>query len=79
MAEVTLDDRERAVLEALAKEDDDAALAAYYAPIIEAAGGDLDVAQATLRNLKRRKLVGGEGRGLHASFWIEPKGREAIA
>jgi hypothetical protein len=74
---VTLDDKERAVLAALAAEPDDAALAAYYGPIA-AAAGDHETAGVILRSLKRRKLVGGEGRGMHASFWIEPKGREAL-
>lgn len=32
-----------------------------------------------LSALRRRKLIGAEGRGKWATFWIEEKGKEALA
>jgi hypothetical protein len=79
---VRLNDEEKAVLKAfvaLDAEDNGGAWAAYYAPIVTAAGGGLPTAQAICANLRRRKLLKGEGRGLHAAFYPTEKGKEAVA
>lgn len=86
---VSLTDRERAILAAfvsLAKEDDEGAWACYYIDIARAAiDAGIPTAvvtgqsEAICRDLRRRKLLAGEGRGIHASYWPTDKGRAALA
>lgn len=45
----------------------------FYPEIVQAAGGDLDIAQATCKRLRTLKLVDGEGRGRFAQYgkkWV---------
>lgn len=83
MSSVTLNDQERAVLTAyrdLSDKDPDGAFAAYVMEVIKAVHPyGVPTAQATSRNLRKRKLLDGQGRGLHAAYWITDKGREALA
>lgn len=72
-----LDDTERAVLTAIAAEPD-AWLNSFYHTIIEAAENSVFLADATCRNLRRRKLVDGEGRGKNAQYAINDKGKAAL-
>lgn len=77
---VNLTDVEAAVLLTFVKLDTDdpgGAWAAYYADVIKAANNDLDLANATCRNLRQRKLLKGEGRGMHASYYPTDKGKAA--
>lgn len=78
MTKVTLSDNERKILETykrLEAEDPDGAWAWYYH---EVAG--IDGAEQIVKDLKRRKLLGGNGeRGLNATYWINEKGKEALA
>lgn len=73
-----LTDVERRVLEAVAAEPD-GWLNHFYSTITEAANGDFHLAQATCMNLRRRKLVDGEGRGKWAQYGINENGRAALA
>lgn len=78
MSGVKLNEHEVAVLRALAAEPD-AWLAAYYHSVITAAGGELEASKQTLGALRRRKLVDAEGRGMHAGYGINDKGKAALA
>ena len=76
-----LSDEEVRVLEVLGEEIDPetgegANQFNYWTPLL---GSDFGpITQTTLRNLKRKGLVGSEGRGKWAQFWITKKGAEAL-
>lgn len=71
-----LTERERKVLKVYA-ENSDAWLASYNNDVIEAAGG-FDDASRIVKGLRRRKLLDVDGRGEHAGFGINDKGRKAL-
>lgn len=76
-----LNDQERTLLEVFAKlekEDPQGAWNSYYHEVVKAAGGDLTTADVMCRNLRRRKLLSGEGRGKHASYWPSDDGKAAL-
>lgn len=54
-------------------------IACYGSPALTAAGGSLAASDAMCRDLRRRKLLVGEGRGTHAYYYISEKGRKALA
>lgn len=77
-----VDELERAVLAAFVsneKDDPDGAWAAYHPTITAAADGVLTYAVQVCRKLRERKLLAGEGRGEHATYWPTDKGRERAA
>jgi hypothetical protein len=78
MKTATLADEERKVLAAMHEADPDGE---HQFNEFWGGFGDLaftPVLAQTLRALKRRKLVGGSGRGKWAVWWIEQAGREAL-
>lgn len=84
MARITLTTGEQVLLEKfrdLGADDDSGAWAWYYPPIsqaLAAAGRNPEEADAMCRNLRQRKLLDGQGRGRHASYWITDKGKAAL-
>lgn len=76
MPKATLTEVEQKVLTAFAAEPD-AWLNWYYHTVV-AAAGDGDVAEATCRGLRRRKLLDGQGRGKFAQYGINDKGKAAL-
>lgn len=79
---MNLDDKERAVLAAFVeneKGDPEGAWNSFHHSIAAAAGGNFTTADAVCRNLRRRKLLKGEGSGKMASYYPTDKGREALA
>lgn len=73
---------ERAVLDAFKSANDSdpvGSLAAYAFDVQKAAPGFGGAeAIAVCRDLRRRKLLHGEGRGTHAHYWIAEKGLAAL-
>lgn len=75
---VHLTDEEQAVLltfNRLTDEDPDGAWSYYHSEIIQAGGFRAD---GICRNLRQRKMLNGQGRGQHASYWISDKGRKVL-
>lgn len=68
---------ERAVLTVLAR-NDDAWLNTFYHEIVAAAKGDLPRADAICRNLRKRKLLEGSGRGKWVQYGITDAGKAAL-
>lgn len=80
MSPVRLDDDERKVLEAYVKldaEDEGGAWNSFYREVV-AAAGDLHLADAICRRLRRRKLLSAKGRGAMASYWPTEAGKRAL-
>lgn len=80
---VRLTDGERAVLAAfvaLEKADPDGCWNWFYADVVRAAEGTGDGgrADAICRNLRKRKLLKGDGTGKFATYYPTDKGREAV-
>lgn len=78
---VNLSEDERNVLEKfveLEKADPEGSWNSFFNEIVEAAG-DMFRAEATCRELRRRKLLKGEGRGKWATYYPTDKGKEAVA
>lgn len=85
---VHLTDDERRVLEAFVaneKKDANGAWNSFHDSILAAVadGGEvtdwtIGIADATCRNLRRRKLLKGEGQGQRASYYLTDKGKEAV-
>lgn len=73
---------DRAVLETFArleKEDSGGAWNSFYHEVVTAANGDPNVAEAICRNLRRRKLLKGQGRGRMAAYYLTDAGKQALA
>lgn len=86
---VSLDDNERAYLKALMELDPEGEYALNsWAPDLIAKARELGAdevatthtgSQSVCRRLRQRKLVDAQGRGDAAGYWVNDKGKEAIA
>lgn len=64
---------------ALEAEDPEGAWNYFYPPIVEAVGGLAPFADQVCRELRRKKLLKGEGSGKMATYYPTDKGREKVA
>lgn len=81
MAAAKIIDEEREFLEVLMEHDPKAEYAINllhygFGKLVNKVG--IPATYQIISNLRRRKLIGAEGRGKFVTFWIEDKGREAL-
>lgn len=77
-----LNDTERAVLAAFIaneKADPEGTWACYHHSILEVTGGKIELAEVVCRNLRAKKLLKGEGRATHATYYPTDAGKAAVA
>lgn len=79
---MTTAEMETAVLKVFAAneaEDSEGAWNSFHHSIIAAAGGHPEYADQVCRELRRKKLLTGEGRGKWATYYLTDKGKTQAA
>lgn len=78
----TLNDTERAVLKVFVaneEADPEGTWACYHHSILDVTGGRIELAEVVCRNLRAKKLLKGDGRGTHATYYPTDAGKAAVA